>query len=250
MPTPGSQNSGLTPRRSLQRSTPGHNSVSSRNSLSQSWARAQFPDAPESSIATDARGSAFLEVTQRRSVTFQHGRFSVGQRVVQDHDGTFVPAPGTVEDDTGDADTFETYPAQGSQDALDTRHQTFEADALSVPTSSLPPLELARLRGDVVWSRIRITKLTTQIGAAQRQAMSSLARGEGAIGWIIVGRGLKSIPYAEVIEGRAKEDIQWANLGQSRSERGFWYKTTAVSLGVAFLCKCTGHHCLPHTLTP
>ncbi|KAL1408466.1 hypothetical protein Q8F55_005278 [Vanrija albida] len=228
-----SQGAALVPRRSLQRSTPGHNSISSRGSLPQSWAFATFPDA-ESSVATDARGSAFLEVTQRRSVTFEHGPFSVGQRVIRDHDGTFVPAPGTVEDDLGDADTFETYPGQGSQDALDTRPQVPD-DALSVPTSALPPLELARLRGDVVWSRIRITKLTTQIGAAQRQAMSSLARGEGAIGWIIVGRGLKSIPYAEVIEGRTKEDIQWTNLGHSRSERGFWYKTTAVSLGVAFL---------------
>jgi hypothetical protein len=57
----------------------------------------------------------------------------------------------------------------------------------------------------------------------------------------MVGRGLKFIPGAQLIEGRAKEDIRWDVLQNERSSLDSAVLWTVVAIVVVLLatgCRC------------
>jgi len=237
----------------------GFNTGSSRNSASDMDAlNTDFsPAVPQ--------GSAFLEVQQRSSVIRHKGKLMIGQKIIRDEDGTFIPAP-------DDEDPFCDRCAEGGMDAIKeersptpegssaylrpspTKERPISQDSafstvdkvrysqLSVrPVSQLDDAELDRLRADIAWSRARLTKLNAQTDRAQNLALTALTSGSATVdtarvGCIIVGRGVRSLPHAVDIEGRSKEDIMWDNLGEPSGVTMFWVKVVGVTLLAAAFC--------------
>lgn len=181
------------------------------------------------------KGSAFLEVAQRKSVIDNNGRLHIGQKVFQDADGTFLPAPGGSS--PAGSRRVSIVPSLPSPTHSD-RTSAHTSASVSRPTSLLLPRELAKLKADVTWTRSRLQKLNARTEAAQRKKLQSSTQGdETAVGWIIVGRGVRTLPNALEILGRSKEDIIWDNLGATGSLRTFWYKVAGITAVLLAICE-------------
>ncbi|CAK9784277.1 hypothetical protein CC85DRAFT_327652 [Cutaneotrichosporon oleaginosum] len=215
-------------------------------------------------------GSVFLEVEQRQSVMRRSGKFNVGDSVIRDEDGTFLPAKEPEPPkDLAPATDVPSPPSLSAQDFVratrssaqdlvavldDSRNResymTLSSDLTPPPTtrgdpplsvrpqSILAPAILADLRAKITWSRARLQKLNMSIDKAQQEAMKEVATGTGAtVGWIIVGRGVTSLPCAVELPGRTKEDILWDNLEEPVHCRIFWPKAASLAgvLGLIFV---------------
>ncbi|WVQ68925.1 uncharacterized protein L199_007134 [Kwoniella botswanensis] len=82
----------------------------------------------------------------------------------------------------------------------------------------------ATIRG----TRARFKELNMEIEGMQKQKFAEIASTTAGIkGWIIVGKGVRWLPHAELIEGCTKEDILWQNAGaptRKKDQRTFWLK--------------------------
>jgi hypothetical protein len=176
----------------------------------------------------------------------------IGQRVVRDDDGTFLRAP---EDESAARDEKKEEPedkAESSAMAVAEKPAASpEVASLTredSPTSTFSVVEkphsldasiVAQLTtddyADLRWSRARLFKINKQIDSAQKQALPQLTNGTATgdnvrAGFIIVGRGVRSLPNAVDIPGRSKEDILWDNLGAPSGVGLFWAKVVAVGV--------------------
>ncbi|OCF59137.1 hypothetical protein L486_03638 [Kwoniella mangroviensis CBS 10435] len=77
-------------------------------------------------------------------------------------------------------------------------------------------------------TRARFKELNMQIENMQKQKFAEIASTTADIkGWIVAGKGVRWLPYAELIEGYTREDILWQNAGAStgkKDEQTFWLK--------------------------
>ena len=73
-------------------------------------------------------------------------------------------------------------------------------------------------------ARARLIALNGEITLHQEQTFNRISKGDNVLGWIIIGRGARWLPFARVIEGRTKEDILWINVGRKTGETVFWIK--------------------------
>lgn len=200
-----------------------------------SSATSEFVTRPADFCPPAPTGSAFLEVAQRESVHLAAGRFTVGQKVIQDDDGTFLPAPRSDISPSPRSPSLRASHATGMSDWT-------QASAADVPTNRLAasgvPPELAKIRADITWSRSRLRKLNGDTEKMQQKVVAASAASEGVRGWIIVGKGMRSLPGAIGIVGRTKEDIMWENLGATKSEGKFWRIAFVVMVFAGVLCEC------------
>jgi hypothetical protein len=211
-------------------------------------------------------GSAFLEVNQRNSVLRRSGKFNVGDPIVRDTDGTFLPANAPEPP----KDLAPTANILGTAGSLPKALQTSAKDLVAAleegrnresyitlssdltppstirdyqplasrPQSTLAPSKLADTKAKVTWTRASLRKLNASIDKAQQDAMKDVASGTGAtVGWIIVGRGVTSLPSSVELPGRTKEDILWDNLGEPVGHRDFWINVTGVGGIIALICE-------------
>lgn len=108
------------------------------------------------------------------------------------------------------------------------------------PLDGLGYEDLGQVYSDITQWRSRLKAINNEIADAQRDCYTDIANGTGITGWLMVGRGLRFIPGAEIIEGRAKEDIRWDVL---QNERGWpdkvivWCVVLVVAVGLAAACK-------------
>ena len=82
--------------------------------------------------------------------------------------------------------------------------------------------------------------INVEISEAQNQSYTDIAHGTNINGWLMVGRGLRFIPGAQMIEGRAKEDIRWDVLQNERSwldATVLWAVIIATMVILAAACK-------------
>lgn len=226
---------GPHPNTSSNHLSPGHkigSTSSARSSVSTSQLAAQMADFDP----PGASGSAFLEVKQRSSVLRKSGRLHIGEEIVQDEDGTFLPATKSSHDEgVVKAHNRESYQSAAS----DSIPPIIEYQPLtSRPQSALVPSAVADLKAKIAWTRSRLRKLSASIDMAQQNAMKDLATGNEVVGWIIVGRGVCSLPFAQCISGRAKEDIIWENLAILGSRKAFWGKVVGTGAIIAVVCEC------------
>lgn len=210
-------------------------------------------------------GSAFIEVKQRRSILRRLGRFKVGDSVVRDEDGTFLPAnePEVPMDmappmDNATSQNLPQAPHTSQKDLVaaleESRNRqsymTLSSELTPPPTitgyqplasrprSTLPPAMLADFKAKITWSRARLRKLNVNIDKAQQEAMKAVAMGNGArVGWIVVGRGVTSLPCAQELPGRTKEDILWDNLGECENHRDFWISVGVIGGIISLICE-------------
>ncbi|WWD08005.1 hypothetical protein V865_006115 [Kwoniella europaea PYCC6329] len=95
-----------------------------------------------------------------------------------------------------------------------------------VSTEGTSPLaaHYASIRG----TRARFKILNMEIEGMQKQKFAEIASTTADIkGWIVVGKGVRWLPHAELIEGYTKEDILWQNAGaltRKKDQRTFWLK--------------------------
>lgn len=108
------------------------------------------------------------------------------------------------------------------------------------PLDGLGFEDLGVVYAEITHWRSRLKAINNEIADRQRDCYNDIATGTGITGWLMVGRGLRFIPGAEIIEGRAKEDIRWDVLQNERSwldKAVMWSVILAVSVGLAVVCK-------------
>lgn len=163
---------------------------------------------------------------------------------------SFLRRPRAQEGDISESTRPESFPR---------RTDRLEADDLPAPHLRLQPMQpfvrpldglgfedLGVVYAEITHWRSRLKVINNEIADRQRDSYNDIATGTGITGWLMVGRGLKFIPGAEIIEGRAKEDIRWDVLQNERSwldKAVMWAVILAVSVGLAFVCKFCGVSC-------
>ena len=93
---------------------------------------------------------------------------------------------------------------------------------------------------DIRETRARMKALNAEITSFQQRAFGFIATGEGVIGWVIVGRGVRYLAGAQRIEGNTREDILWANVGSRTREGLFWVKILAIGIVLGIISGSAG----------
>ncbi|KAF9486350.1 hypothetical protein BDN70DRAFT_902505 [Pholiota conissans] len=106
------------------------------------------------------------------------------------------------------------------------------------PLDGLGYDDLGHVYTEITQWRSRLKIINAEIADAQNQSYNDIANGTNINGWLMVGRGLRFIPGAQLIEGRAKEDIRWDVL---QNERGWLDNLVmwAVILTIAVILAAT-----------
>ena len=191
------------------------------------------------SSALGAGKSRFVEIN-RDSAQYSR-RFSIGQRVKVDEAGQYVPDPSPDSENGNPISST----GHGSTDTHDSATSTPGGE--HVANSSHSPQHIAQgyltqsssPRGeeyaDVRDHRSRLLALNADIEQHQRAAFSSVAKGEGNRGWVLVGRGMRYFPRARQIDGGTKQDIIWANIDARPHTGVFWLKVLLVGIGLSII---------------
>ncbi|WVW78796.1 hypothetical protein I302_100758 [Kwoniella bestiolae CBS 10118] len=82
-------------------------------------------------------------------------------------------------------------------------------------------------------TRARFKELNMEIDTMQKQKFAEIASTSPKSdikGWVVVGKGVRWLPHAELIEGYTREDILWENAGltSKKDERKFRLKVLAM----------------------
>ncbi|TFK56751.1 hypothetical protein OE88DRAFT_1650202 [Heliocybe sulcata] len=103
------------------------------------------------------------------------------------------------------------------------------------PLSGLDHDSLGAIYADISRWRTQLKAINQEIAEAQREAYNDIADGSRIKGWLLVGRGLRFIPGAELIEGRAKEDIRWDELQHEMNFGGRVIAWTVIGITTIIL---------------
>ena len=87
------------------------------------------------------------------------------------------------------------------------------------PISGLAHTQLGTIYADIRRWRGALKRINREIGDAQERGFQDIAEGRNLKGWILVGRGLRFLRGAQIIEGRTKEDVRWEEL---QVQGGVW----------------------------
>jgi hypothetical protein len=110
------------------------------------------------------------------------------------------------------------------------------------PVSGINHGDLGSVYSDISQWRSKLKSINAEIEEAQRKAYNDIADGANVRGWLMIGRGLRFIPGAQLIEGRAKEDIRWDVLQNERSALDSSVLWTVVAIVVVLLA--AGRPCI------
>lgn len=205
---------------------------------------------------TEETGTRFMEIN-RDSAQFGR-RFKIGQRIRVDEQGMYVPdeSPGTDESHriSGDgllsATTLSSL--EGSSEEFHTPPRTATRPlSPGTDTPTVPPpnagliAERQRHEGhdaEIARYRTQSKGSSAEIEVLQQDTFTKVASAQSVLGWIIVGRGVEWLPYAEVIEGATKEDILWQHANKLGGEKRFYLKVIGVGLLLFLICKSAGGH--------
>jgi len=108
------------------------------------------------------------------------------------------------------------------------------------PVSGLYHEQLGTLYSEIRYWRTQLKALNIEVNEEQRSMYEDVANGVNLRGWLLLGRGVRFIPGARMIEGRSKDDIRWDDL-QHESGRigaiGFWIIVAVVCIVLAGACE-------------
>jgi calcium permeable stress-gated cation channel len=108
------------------------------------------------------------------------------------------------------------------------------------PVSGIDHSDLGSVYGDISQWRSRLKAINAEIEEAQHQCYTDIASGAHVKGWLMVGRGLRFVPGAQLIEGRAKEDIRWDVLQNERNALDSIVLFTVIGIvAVLLVAGCT-----------
>lgn len=214
----------------------------------------ESPDAnPSQRPNTEETGTRFVEINRDSGVFGR--RFKIGQRIKVDDQGQYVPDPSPDSSDEGhrfsqegilSATTVSSREETIPEDSvLPSSHETplsevapTPAGPSQTPVRSVPPAmhppPTGRERHDpeVEAYRTQFKALNEEISILQQDTFASISRADPVHGWILVGRGVEYLAGAQIIEGRTREDILWANIGHARGEKR--YHLEVIVIGFLF----------------
>jgi hypothetical protein len=110
------------------------------------------------------------------------------------------------------------------------------------PTSPITHRE--RHDPDVEAYRTQFKALNEEISILQQDTFGDISKAEPMLGWILVGRGLEWVPDAQIIKGRTREDILWANIGHERGEKRYFLEVIVIGF-IFFLFSESAHSFIP-----
>jgi hypothetical protein len=96
--------------------------------------------------------------------------------------------------------------------------------------------------------RSRLKSINNEIAQAQAENYGYIADGLAIKGWLLIGRGLTFLPCVEMIEGRSKEDIRYAQLQRGHQKLRnvvFWTVVGLTSILLGASCKFIMEQILP-----
>jgi hypothetical protein len=149
----------------------------------------------------------------------------------------------------------DTTPPSTRRETFPRRETVYQDDPTSVPPPHLRlqpsapfvrPLDglgfddLGHVYTEITQWRSRLKIINAEIAETQRESYNDIASGTNINGWLLVGRGLRFIPGAEIIEGRAKEDIRWDVLQNERGKLDtavMWTVVLTVIVALAAACE-------------
>ena len=144
-----------------------------------------------------------------------------------------IPLPPSPEDTAEALPQFQPGPE---------RHAKVHAPAIAAAMESETPSHdsspLGQHYHDIRAYRSLFKSLNGEIEVEQQRSWSRAAKGEGVLGWVIVGRGAQWLPGAQRIDGASREDILWENVGKGRGTGLFWAKMAGVAITVAAISEC------------
>ncbi|WWC87156.1 uncharacterized protein L201_002042 [Kwoniella dendrophila CBS 6074] len=214
-------------------------------------------------VPTDSK---FREIN-RDSVLFG-GRFDIGQRIKMYNEGNWVVDPSPQSEETSPLDATPESSEEGPlEDVVPDLEQQASLPTISSPTSPgrpisptspqspkiraparprIPTRSSHRVSGEgssplaayykaIRDFRAKFKELNDEIEERQRNKFKEITSVDSTVkGWIVVGKGIRWLPFAELIEGYTREDIMWNNTGSNNQndERKFWCKI--AGLGAIF----------------
>ncbi|WWC67601.1 uncharacterized protein I206_101511 [Kwoniella pini CBS 10737] len=192
--------------------------------------------------------SRFKEIN--RDSAMYGGRFDIGQRIKMDPAGEWVPDPSPQSEETS---PLGVTPESTPEDPLSVNpillKPTSPNERSQIPTRSSHRVSVIR-NGDASHSRLadhyatirrcRATfkEMNREIDELQRRKFAEIATtNSNLVGWVIVGKGVRWLPHAEIIEGFTREDFLWHNGVYQTNEKQFWAKVTilAMVLGIILI---------------
>lgn len=112
------------------------------------------------------------------------------------------------------------------------------------PNSGVSPLDLSSHYQHIKTYRPLLIQLNEEIADAQSVTYEDMARGQGNIGLLVVGRNLY-LPQATKIVGSSRESVIWDRLQRANGSRfGFWVATTLLTIAACVLSTSTPSHSL------
>ena len=159
-------------------------------------------------------------------------RFSIGQRIKVDEHGQYVPDPSPTSEHTDPISpaTSEVVlqPGPSRQVQLQPPPDASQSQRPSHEETS----PLGHQYNDVKEFRTRLKALNVEVEQCQQKAFGQVAQGR-VKGWMVVGKNMRFLPFAQVVEGRTKEDVLWNNVGRQSGEMWFWIKIGCIGLVLA-----------------
>lgn len=112
-------------------------------------------------------------------------------------------------------------------------HPPATAAAIVSARPSQESSAVGRHYSDIREQRALFKQLNEEIGQSQQKAFGQAAKGEQVRGWLVIGKEVRYLPGARVVEGATREDILWENVGKSSGETVFWITLVLLALLVA-----------------
>lgn len=212
---------------------------------------------------TEDTGTRFVEINRDSGVFGR--RFKIGQRIKVDEQGVYVPDPSPTSSDEGHRFSHEgilsattvssrenTIPEDSALPSSPSHGQTPQSEVVPAverppspsmqPVSPVPPPRPSASQSErhdpsIERYRSQFKALNEEISVLQQDTFAKVSNADPVLGWILVGRGVEWLPGAQLIEGRTREDIQWANIGRPRGEKA--YIAQVAVIGFIFFVICT-----------
>jgi hypothetical protein len=98
------------------------------------------------------------------------------------------------------------------------------------PNSGVSPLDVGSHYQAIKRFRPLLLELNRETAALQGDIYEDMAKGEGIVGFLVVGQNLQ-FRYGKMVDSASREAILWQRLQRSNGSRfAFWAVTTIITL--------------------
>ncbi|KAJ9103109.1 hypothetical protein QFC21_002531 [Naganishia friedmannii] len=112
------------------------------------------------------------------------------------------------------------------------------------PVSGITPRDLSSTYSDINEYRSLLKELNEEVVELQATTYEDMMIGKDIVGFFLIGRSLSKIPGAVLIEGMARDDVDWARLGKNTRKDVvmFWF----ICVGLTTLACASNYNADDH----